>query len=195
MLEGTPDGRPPLVMLHDPALHRAMWQPVLTELCAVDPGRQVLALDLPAGAAAARWPGRDIESAVATVNDAVTWARLDAPVVVGHSVAAVVATVYAARYPACGVVNVGQRLTPDSLAGDIEAVDLQAALARLCAAGSDYLFIACGAVEPGYQRWLRQVLPQADIEVFADGGHFPQLACPRRFAACLCSTARWGAVI
>jgi pimeloyl-ACP methyl ester carboxylesterase len=75
-----------------------------------DPGRQVLALDLP-GHGGSPPPRRyDLDSVLAAVHEAVRWTRLDAPVVVGHAMAAVIATVYAARYPARGVVNVNQWL-------------------------------------------------------------------------------------
>lgn len=190
VVEGTRDGRPPLVLLHGPAFDRAIWGPVLADLCAADPGRQVLALDMPGHGGSSPLPRADTPSVAAAVHDAVAWARLDAPVVVGHSTAAVIATVYAARYQACGVVNVDHRFTPEALTAEVRA-----ALARLRAAGTDYLFITGRAVEPEYRRWLRLVLPQAGVEVLPAGGCLPHLACPRRFAACLCSTARWGAAI
>jgi pimeloyl-ACP methyl ester carboxylesterase len=43
-------------------------------------------------------------------------AKLRSLVVVGHSIGAVIATVYAARYPACGVVNVDQWLQVEPVA-------------------------------------------------------------------------------
>lgn len=254
VLEGRPDGRPPLVLLHRPGLDRAMWRPALAELCAADPGRQVLVLDLPGRAGSAPWPGYDLVRAAAAVHEAVRWTRLDAPVMVGHAMAAAIATVYAACYPVRGVVNVDQwlegapsvalvtsprdeirgdgltgawqqfadsthlqRLLPpgrwplrqaghprqDAVAGywgeslgrlpGAVAAEVQAALAAVRAAGIGYLFIAGREVEPGYRRWLSQVLPQASIVVFPGGGHFPHLACPRRFATCLAATARWDA--
>jgi pimeloyl-ACP methyl ester carboxylesterase len=53
-----PDGRPPLVLLHGLTFDRAMRQPALAELRKTDPGRQVLALDLPGHGGAADLAGR-----------------------------------------------------------------------------------------------------------------------------------------
>lgn len=105
-LEGSQDGRPALVLVHGLTFDRTMWQPGLAELRAIDPGRQVLVLDLPGHGASPAWPAYDIDSVAGAVHAAVTQAGLERPVVVGHSLAALVATVYAARYPASGVVNV-----------------------------------------------------------------------------------------
>jgi pimeloyl-ACP methyl ester carboxylesterase len=252
VLDGRPDGRPPLILLHGLTFDRAMWQPALAGLREADPGRQVLALDLPGHGGSPPWPRYDIESLAAAVHGAATAARLTAPVVVGHSMAAVIATVYAARYPARGVVNVDQWLLVEpfvalvkSLAGEIRgggftaaweqfeqsmhvevlpatarkllrpassvrqdvvagywregmdrsaaelAADVDAALAKVRANGTRYLFIAGHEVEPGYQDWLSQQLPQAAIEVWPASGHFPQLAHPARFAGRLAATAHW----
>jgi pimeloyl-ACP methyl ester carboxylesterase len=252
VLDGRPDGRPPLVLLHGLTFDRAMWQPALAGLRETDPGRQVLALDLPGHGGSPPWPRYDLESLAAAVHGAATAARLTAPVVVGHSMAAVIATVYAARYPARGVVNVDQWLRVEpfvalvrSLAGEIRggdfaaawerfeqsmhmevlpattrdllrpassvrqdvvagywregidrsvadlAADAEAALAKIRANGTRYLFIAGHEVEPGYRDWLSQQLPQADIEVWPASGHFPQLAHPARFTGCLAATAHW----
>jgi pimeloyl-ACP methyl ester carboxylesterase len=39
--------RPPLVLLHGLTFDRSLWRPSLAELRRIDPGRRVLALDLP----------------------------------------------------------------------------------------------------------------------------------------------------
>lgn len=100
------DQRAPLVLLHGLSFNRAMWAPALAELSKRDPARRVLALDLPGHGAspAGRFVG--LEATVA----AVTAAELEAPVLVGHSIAGLVVTVYAARHPNSGVVNVDQPL-------------------------------------------------------------------------------------
>jgi hypothetical protein len=46
-LYGSPDGRPLLVLLNGLTYARGTWQPVLGHLGRIDPGRQVLNLDLP----------------------------------------------------------------------------------------------------------------------------------------------------
>ncbi|MEU1600308.1 alpha/beta hydrolase [Streptomyces sp. NPDC005708] len=104
---GVDDGRPPLVFLHGLTYNRRQWDAVRAELPA---GRRVLALDLPGHGDS---PGRDtydLDAVAATVHQAVTETGLDAPVVVGHSIGGVLATIYAASYPARGVVNVDQPL-------------------------------------------------------------------------------------
>jgi pimeloyl-ACP methyl ester carboxylesterase len=106
IVEGTPDGRPPLVLLHGLTFDRAMWRPALAELSRIDPGRQSLALDLPGHGDSPPWPDYDIESVADAVHATVRSTRLDPPVLVGHSLSALVAMDYAARYPARGVVNV-----------------------------------------------------------------------------------------
>ena len=241
-LSGRPDGRPPLILLHGLTFDHTMWLPALAELRNTDPDRHALALDLPGHGGSPAWPRYDLDNVAAAVHAAVTAARLPEPVIVGHSMAAVIATVYAARYPARGVVNVDQwllveeyaaadlaaawRLFEDSMHADVLpeearkllrpvssvrqdvvagywreamdrpadefAADLAAAIAKVRANGTGYLFIAGHEVEPGYQDWFGQQLPQAAVEVWPGSGHFPHLAYPARFAGCLASTARWG---
>ncbi|HEX3393352.1 MAG TPA: alpha/beta hydrolase [Acidimicrobiales bacterium] len=107
---GTADTRPPLVLLHGLTFNRAMWGPALVALHRIDPGRRVLAIDLPGHGGSPRWQAYDTESVADGVHRAVTAAGIQSPVVVGHSLAAIVATVYAARFPSRGVVNVDQAL-------------------------------------------------------------------------------------
>lgn len=132
--EGTPDGRPPLVLLHGLTFDRAMWRLALAELSRIDPGRQILVPDLPGHGDSPPWPHYDIESVADAVHAIVRWTRLDPPVLVGHSLGALIAMDYAARYPACGVVNVDQWLDVEqaialiqSLAGEIRGGGFAAA--------------------------------------------------------------------
>jgi pimeloyl-ACP methyl ester carboxylesterase len=253
-VEGTPDGRPPLVLLHGLTFDRAMWRPTLAELTRIDPGRHVLALDLPGHGGSPALPCYDIESVADAVHAAVTSAGLRRPVIAGHSLAAWVAMDYAARYPVRGVVNVdtwlqmGQTIAlAKSLAGEIRGGGFAAAwrlfedsmhievlpesarrllrptsavrqdvvagywrfafdwpaeqlgaffdatIAKLRANQVGYLFVAGHPVEPEYLSWLSQRLPQATVQVLPDSGHFPQLAHPAQFAACLAATAQWPA--
>jgi pimeloyl-ACP methyl ester carboxylesterase len=46
-LYGSADERPPLVLLHGLTFDRRIWRPVLVHLARLDPGRQILSLDLP----------------------------------------------------------------------------------------------------------------------------------------------------
>ncbi|WBB69318.1 alpha/beta hydrolase [Micromonospora sp. WMMD812] len=107
---GRDDDRAPLVLLHGLTYDRRQWDPVLRELAVLDPDRRVLRLDLPGHGGS---PGRDsydTGDVADVIHEAVTAAGLDAPVVVGHSLGGVLATIYAARYPARAVVNVDQPL-------------------------------------------------------------------------------------
>jgi pimeloyl-ACP methyl ester carboxylesterase len=72
----------------------------------IDPDRLVLVLDLP-GYRGSPLLGRcDPEDVAAAVASAAADARVDHPVIVGHSISAIVATVYGMNYPTRGVVNV-----------------------------------------------------------------------------------------
>jgi len=119
---GSPDRRPPLVLLHGLTFDRSLWNPVLAELARVDPGRRVLALDLPGHGESPGWPFYDIESVADGVHRAVEQAQLESPVVVGHSISAVIATLYAGRHPSRGVVNVDQSLQVAPFAGLVRSL-------------------------------------------------------------------------
>jgi pimeloyl-ACP methyl ester carboxylesterase len=132
--DGGPGGRAPLVLLHGLTFDHAMWRPALAAVRETEPGRQVLALDLPGHGGSPAWPSYDIGSVAAAVHEAVAEARLRSPVLVGHSIGALIATMYAARYPASGVINVDQWLQAHSvaalarpLAGEIRGGDFAAA--------------------------------------------------------------------
>jgi pimeloyl-ACP methyl ester carboxylesterase len=251
---GKADRRPPLVLLHGLTFDRRVWRPVLEELRTIDPRRRVLVLDLPGHGESEDRPSYDMVSVVEAVHQAVQEAGLGAPVIVGHSIAGVIASVYASQHPTRGVINVDQslQLAPfaqllQSLADKIRgpgfaavwpmfaasfhtellpqtAQDLvlanshprqeivvgywqevfdrpiaeligqsEAGLAVVKAAALPYLIVAGDDLEPGYRRWLEEVLPQATVIVWPRSGHFPHLAHPERFAKCLAATAQWSA--
>ena len=98
------------MLLHGLTFDRSLWRPSLAELSRIDPGRRVLALDLPGHGASPGWPSYDVQSLAHGVHRAVDEAGLQSPVVVGHSIAAIVATAYAAQYPTRGIINVDQPL-------------------------------------------------------------------------------------
>jgi pimeloyl-ACP methyl ester carboxylesterase len=109
-IEGKADSRPPLVLLHGLTFDWTMWQPALEALRRRDPGRQVLALDLPGHGDSPEQSPYDLVAVADAVALAVEDAGLAPPVIVGHSISAVIATVYASRHPVRGVVNVDQSL-------------------------------------------------------------------------------------
>jgi len=120
--QGETDHRAPVVFLHGLSFDRRMWRPVADALGRIDPGRRVLALDLPGHGDSPGWPAYDVESLTEGVHRAVEAAALPPPVMVGHSMSAVVATVYAARYPSRGVVNVDQPLQVEPFARFVQSL-------------------------------------------------------------------------
>jgi pimeloyl-ACP methyl ester carboxylesterase len=110
------DARPALVLLHGLTFDHTMWQPALDELAGVDPARRSLALDLPGHGRSSPSASYRIDDVVASVRAAVTEAGLQSPVVVGHSISAVIASVYGSRHPVSAVVNVDQPLRVEPFA-------------------------------------------------------------------------------
>jgi pimeloyl-ACP methyl ester carboxylesterase len=104
-----------VVLLHGLTFDRAMWRPALSQL---PYGHPALALDLPGHGESPPLPSGDhgLDSVVDAVHEAVVAAGLDRPVMVGHSLAGVIVTAYAARHPATAVVNVDQPLRVDDFA-------------------------------------------------------------------------------
>ncbi|MFI6761120.1 alpha/beta fold hydrolase [Micromonospora sp. NPDC050417] len=107
---GSTDERPPLVLVHGLSYDRRQWKPLLRELEAVDPGRRVLTLDLPGHGGSPRRDSYQTDEIAQVIHEAVTDAGLESPIMVGHSLGGVLATIYAARYPTRGAVNIDQPL-------------------------------------------------------------------------------------
>src|SRR5690349_22022167 len=89
---GFADERPPLVLLHGLTFDRRIWRPVLVHLARIDPGRQILALDLPGHGESPGQLPHSAQNIVGLVHKAVEEAGLagpegPAPVLVGHSIA------------------------------------------------------------------------------------------------------------
>jgi pimeloyl-ACP methyl ester carboxylesterase len=103
---GGSDDRPPLVLLHGLTFDRSMWLPALAELDEIDPGRRVLALDLPGHGKSSDEPPYDLQTLVERVHAAILEAGLIDPVMVGHSLAAGIASLYAAQHGSRGVIAV-----------------------------------------------------------------------------------------
>ncbi len=105
-LYGLPDERPPLVLLPGLTFDRRIWQPVLDELARIDPGRQILSLDLPGHGDSPDQLPHSMGHVMDLVHQAVTETGLATPVVVGHSISGGTASLYAAQHPATGVINI-----------------------------------------------------------------------------------------
>ena len=104
-LYGSPDGRPPLVLLNGLTYARGTWQPILGHLGRIDPGRQVLVLDLPGHGDSPGQLPHTLERIVGLVHEAIGEAGLGTPVLAGHSQSGGFASVYAAQYPTSGVIS------------------------------------------------------------------------------------------
>jgi pimeloyl-ACP methyl ester carboxylesterase len=124
-LHGAPDDRPPLVLLHGLTFDRDSWRTTLHELADIDPGRQILLLDLPGHGKSPDQLPHSLDHVVGLVRDAVDEAGLAAPVVVGHSMSGGLASVYAANYPSRGVVNVDAAPEIASFARLLQSMDEQ----------------------------------------------------------------------
>jgi pimeloyl-ACP methyl ester carboxylesterase len=120
---GNDDGRPGFVFLHGLTLDRQMWEPAADALEEAEPGRRSLALDLPGHGDSPRRASYELEEVAALVHDAVVDAGLEAPTVVGHSVGAVVAAIYASRYPVSGSVSVDQLLITDGFVEQLKELE------------------------------------------------------------------------
>jgi pimeloyl-ACP methyl ester carboxylesterase len=93
----------PFVFLHGLTFDRHMWDPVLD---ALPSGHGAVAFDLPGHGGSPALPQQGLAVVAEAIHEAVLEAGLDAPIVVGHSIGGPLATIYAARYPAAGVVTV-----------------------------------------------------------------------------------------
>src|SRR5260370_28966483 len=91
-LDGEPDHGSPLVLVHGLTFDRTMWRPALAELALVDARRRVVAVDLPGHGESDDRENYDIDSVVAILHRVVEEAGVDRPVMVGHSIGAVVVT-------------------------------------------------------------------------------------------------------
>jgi pimeloyl-ACP methyl ester carboxylesterase len=102
----TGDG-PPIVLLHGITESRGSWDPLIGPLAR---GHRVVAVDLRGHGEFDRHPPYDVLTMAADVHAVVDAAGAGDPLLVGHSLGGAVVTVYAAAYPARGVVNVDQPL-------------------------------------------------------------------------------------
>ncbi|MDH3039157.1 alpha/beta hydrolase [Streptomyces sp. TRM75561] len=113
-----------MVLLHGLTHDHRQWGPLIEELTAVEPGRQIVAFDLPGhgnSPDATSYRPSDLASELRRSIDAIGAAV--PPVLVGHSFGAVVATAYAATYSAAGVINVDQPLLVGPFARRLREVE------------------------------------------------------------------------
>ncbi len=96
----------PVVLLHGLTFSRSTWRPITERL---SDRFRCIAIDLP-GHGESAGPPHSMEDLARNVNALLTSLGIGRPVVVGHSLAGMIATFYASRYPVAGVVNVDQPL-------------------------------------------------------------------------------------
>jgi pimeloyl-ACP methyl ester carboxylesterase len=94
----------PVVLLHGLTFDRAAWAPIVRKL---GEGVRTVAIDLPGhgetgGSPCSLW------DAAARVHETLTRLGVERPVVVGHSMSAAIAGIYAESYPTLGLVNIDQ---------------------------------------------------------------------------------------
>ena len=96
----------PVVFIHGLTFSRSTWDPIVDRL---DNRFRCIAVDLPGHGESTGLPhalnevGRRIHALVNTLG-------VERPILVGHSMGAIAATMYAASFPVAGVVNVDQTL-------------------------------------------------------------------------------------
>ncbi|MCD0444988.1 hypothetical protein LO763_15330 [Glycomyces sp. A-F 0318] len=161
----------PVLLLNRPEHDRSAWWPVAARL---GDDHAVMVLDLPRGHSPAAL-AEDLAHMVLQLGTR-------APVLVGCASAALVASVFAARYLAHAVVNVEQRLDGASDDPGLAQALREVAEARRPIA-CRYLSVFADEPEPGYAAWLGARVPGARCRVYGTPGELPHLAAPARFAA------------
>ena len=95
---------PPVVFLHGLTFDRRTWRPVIDQL---DGAFTSIAIDLPAHGGSGGKPA-PLETVAGRVHRLLQSLGIERPVVVGHSMAAGIAGLYASAHPARGIVMVDQ---------------------------------------------------------------------------------------
>ena len=94
----------PVILLHGLTFDRATWAPIIARL---GNGVRTVAIDLP-GHGDSHSDARSLWAVAALVHDLAVELEVERPIVVGHSMSAAIASIYAASHPALGVVNIDQ---------------------------------------------------------------------------------------
>src|SRR6266536_3089020 len=100
-IEGT---GAPVVFLHGLTFDRRTWRPIIDQL---DSSVTSIAIDLPAHGDSGGEPA-PVEDVAGQIHRLLETLDVERPVVVGHSMAAAVAGLYASAHPARGIVLVDQ---------------------------------------------------------------------------------------
>jgi len=109
----------PFVFLHGLTFDHRLWEPVLA---ALPEGTAAMAPDLPGHGGTPLLESPGLLPVVDHVHEAVVAAGFERPVLVGHSIAGVIATIYAAKHPAAGVVTVDVTMRFEPFAAGLRAL-------------------------------------------------------------------------
>jgi len=112
----------PIVFLHGLTFDHRLWGPVLA---ALPEGTPAIAPDLPGHGGTPLLESRGLLPVVDHLHEAVVAAGFERPVLVGHSIAGVIATIYAAKHPAAGVVTVDVTMRFEPFAAGLRALKPQ----------------------------------------------------------------------
>ena len=94
----------PLLFLHGLTFDRSTWEPIVDQLA----GRfTCVAVDLP-GHGGSRGSARDLDEVAHSIHHLLDELRIEPPIVVGHSMGAALAGIYAGHHPVTGLVLVDQ---------------------------------------------------------------------------------------
>jgi pimeloyl-ACP methyl ester carboxylesterase len=108
----------PVVFIHGLTFNRHTWDPLIDRLV----GRcRCVALDLPGHGESMCLP-RSMDEVGQRVHTLVVDLGIERPVVIGHSLGGIEATMYAARFPVAGVVNVDQPLDVRPFVGWLQQI-------------------------------------------------------------------------
>ena len=101
------------VFLHGLTFDCGMWQPIVDALA---PAHRAIAFDLPGHGDSPALAQSGLAAVAESIHAAVLDARLDAPIVVGHSIGGPLAAIYAAAYPAAAVVSIDAPIRVEAFA-------------------------------------------------------------------------------
>ena len=101
----------PVVLLHGLTFDRTSWRPVTERLDA-----RTIAIDLPT-------EPRPLAAVADEIHDTLDQIGVRDPIVVGHSISAPIAVIFAGEFPVRGVVDIDQRLNPRGFAELLQRIE------------------------------------------------------------------------
>lgn len=102
---------PPIVFVHGLTYDRRMWAPVIERL---RDGFTCVRIDLPGHGESSDASTYDLEAVMSAIRDLCERLELENPILVGHSVGGLIATFYASRFSAAGLVTSDQPLQTEA---------------------------------------------------------------------------------